>query len=172
MVRNVIELDESMTELRKVTDETGATYDSFLTKASERATVLGSKLTDLVNATADFARLGYSLSDATELAEVAVVYKNVGDQINNINDASEVLISILKAFNIEASKSMSVLDKLNEVGNKYAISSKGLGEALKRSSSSLAAAGNTLEQSIGLIVSANEIIQDPEIVGKHMCPAA
>jgi hypothetical protein len=49
--------------------------------------------------------------------------------------------------------------------NKFAISSGGLGEALERSASSLAAANNTLHESAALITAANEVVQNPEKVG-------
>ena len=40
-----------------------------------------------------------------------------------------------------------------------------------RSASSLAGANNTLEESIGLITAANNVVQDPEVVG-GLRPAA
>ena len=49
--------------------------------------------------------------------------------------------------------------------NNYAISSKGIGDALLHSASALAAGGNNLDESIGLITAMNEIIQDPDVVG-------
>ena len=136
--------------------------------AMKNAVKLGSTISDLISATATFARLGYSLPEATDLGQVATVYKNVADGIENIDDASSILVSTMKAFNIQASESMSIADKLNEVGNKYAIGSAQLGDALQRSASALAAAGNDIDQSIGLITSAYEIIQNSEIVGTSL----
>lgn len=52
--------------------------------------------------------------------------------------------------------------------NNFAISSGGIGEALKRSASALHAAGNTLDESIALITAANTIVQDPDSVGTVM----
>ncbi len=49
--------------------------------------------------------------------------------------------------------------------NNYAISSVGIGEALQRSAAAFAAAGNTLDESIGMVTAMNEIIQNPETVG-------
>lgn len=49
--------------------------------------------------------------------------------------------------------------------NNFAISSQGIGEAMKRSASAMHVAGNDLAQSIGLATGANTIIQDPDIVG-------
>lgn len=50
--------------------------------------------------------------------------------------------------------------------NNFAISSGGIGEALKRSASALYSANNTLDESIALITSANEVVQNPETVGQ------
>ena len=46
-----------MTELRKVTDETEATYAKFLDTAGQTGARIGATVSDFVNATADFARL-------------------------------------------------------------------------------------------------------------------
>ena len=168
MVSTVIELDTAMTELKKVTDETDATYNRFLSNASTRATSMGATISDTVTATADFARLGYSLSESESLADAAIVYKNVGDGIESISDASDSIISTMQAFGIEANNAMSIVDKFNEVGNNYAISSDGIGEAMLKSASSLNAAGNTLDESIALITAANTVVQNPETVGTTM----
>lgn len=165
MVTNVRELDAAMTELRKVTNDTEAAYDKFFDNASNRAKRLGATFVDTISATADFARLGYSLNEAADLADAALVYKNVGDGIKDVGDASASVISTMKAFNIEASNAMTIVDKFNEVGNNFAISSAGVGDALLRSASALAAANNTLDESIALVTAANNVIQDPDKVG-------
>ena len=168
MVHVVAEVDAAMTELRKVTDETEATYSKFLDTAAVRAKAIGATISDTVNATADFARLGHSIADASVLADAAIIYKNVGDGIEDINQASESIISTMQAFGIEATNVMTIVDKFNIIGNKFAISSTGIGEALLNSASALAAAGNTLDESIALITAANEVIQNPEKVGTAM----
>ena len=165
MVTAVKEVDTAMTELKKVTDETDATYSRFLENATTRSKELGATLADTVNATADFARLGYSLEDASQLADAALVYKNVGDGIEDISEASESLISTMKAFGVSAEDSMFIVDKFNETGNNFAISSKGVGDALLRSASALAAANNSLDESIALITAANSTVQDADKVG-------
>lgn len=165
MVRGIIELDTAMTELKKVTDETDATYDRFLDNAASRAKQVGASLNDVVTATADFARLGYNISEASDIADVALIYKNVGDGIESISQASESIISTMQAFGIETSKVMSIVDKFNAVGNNFAISSTGIGEALQKSAAAMNAAGNSLDETIALITAANTIVQNPESVG-------
>lgn len=167
MITSVIDLDTAMTELKKVTDETEATYNKFLDDATNRAKTLGAALTDVVMATADFARLGFSINEAEKLADAAIIYKNVGDGIDDINTASESIIATLQAFGDEVSPDdiMLIIDKFNEVGNNYAISSKGVGDALLRSAAAMNAANNSLDETIALATAANTIVQDPEKVG-------
>lgn len=168
MITAVKELDAAMTELRKVTDLSEKSYRDYLNTAKQLSQAVGATLADTVNATADFARLGYSITESTALAEAALVYKNVGDGIEDIGTASESLISTIKAFEQfgeSANNAMSIIDRFNEVGNNFAISSEGIGSALQRSASSLAAAGNTLNESIALVTGMNAVVQDPEKVG-------
>lgn len=127
--QNVVNIDSAMTELKKVTNETDNTYDVFLDDAGTRAKNLGASISDIVTASADFARLGYNLKDSKELADAAVLYQHVGDGISSVNDASESIISTMKAFGVEAKDVTSIVDKFNEVGKqhcpKFTISVKG-----------------------------------------------
>lgn len=115
MTTNVINLDSAMVELKKVTNESDTAYDAYLDRAKETSVEIGSKLTDYVNSTADFSRLGYSMKDAEELAKVATIYSKVGDDIASIDDASSIIITTMKAFGVEANDAISIVDKLNEV---------------------------------------------------------
>ena len=116
MITSVIDLDAAMTELKKVTNETDAVYNKFLTNASERAKNLGASLKDVVSATADFSRLGYSISEAEKMADAALIYKTVGDGIEDINEASDSIVATMQAFGIGAEDAMSIVDKFNNVG--------------------------------------------------------
>lgn len=114
-INYVKEIDLALTELKKVTNETDQAYEQFLQTASKTSSIIGSTVADFTNATADFARLGYSISEASKLAEAASVYKNVGDGIDSISQASESIISTMKAFGIEAEDAMGIVDRFNEV---------------------------------------------------------
>ena len=165
MYHNVYNVNTAMTELKKVTDETDETYDEFLDNAGKKAQKLGTTISELVESTADFARLGFSFSESESLAEVANIYAVVGDEVEDIDTATKSIISTMAAFKIEANDAITIVDKFNSVGNNFAISSGGIGEALQRSASSLAAANNTLDESIALITAANTVVQDADSVG-------
>lgn len=166
--QNVVDIDTAMTELKKVTNETGSTYQSFLTEAGTRAKNIGTDVSSIVNATADYARLGYSLSDATKLADVSAIYYNVGDDLDSFDKATENIVGTMKAFNIQANDAISLVDKLNNVSNNYAVSSGDLGDILQRSASAMEAAGNTLDQTIALGTAMNSVVQNAETTGSTL----
>ena len=114
-VTYIREIDSALTELRKVTNETEETYDRFLNTAAKTADKVGSTIKEVVSSTADWARIGYSLEEATALAESTAVLLNVSE-FQSIDEATSALTSTLQAFSYTAEQSMDVVDVLNEVG--------------------------------------------------------
>lgn len=163
----VRELDTAMTELKKTSSGSAQDYARFIEDSNKTAKEIGTTTTELTNSAADWSRLGYNLEDSKTMAKNSSILLNVSEY-NNINDATEALISTMKAFNIEAEDSATLIDKMNLVGNNYAISTNGISDALMRSSSALVAANNNIDESIALITTANEIEQDPEKVGNGL----
>lgn len=163
-VQSVTEIDSALTELKKVTDETDETYARFLKTMSKTGAEVGATVSNLTNMAANWARLGYSIEEAGELAKSTAVLLNVSE-FTSADDASEALISTMQAYGYAAEDSMHVVDVLNEVGNNFAVSSDGLATALQTSASALMSAGNDLNQSVALVAAANKVLQDPSQVG-------
>ena len=166
-VTYVREIDSALTELKKVTDETDETYAKFLKTMAQTGSEVGATVQDLTNMAASWARLGYSIEQAGELAKSTAVLLNVSE-FTDADTASEALISTIQAYGYAAEDSMHVVDVLNEIGNNFAISSDGIATALQDSASSLMAAGNSLEQSVAMIAAANKVLQDPNSVGSAL----
>lgn len=162
---NVVDIDTSMTNLKKVTNETESAYSSFLSSASSQARELGASISDVIDSTAEWSRLGYTLDESQKLAKWSTVLSNIGDGIDSASDAASYLVSILKGFRMEADEVEHVVNVLNSVGNNEPISESGIAEALVRSASALSAAGNSFEESVSLISAANSVLQDPDTVG-------
>ena len=167
MASAVMTLDSSMVELKKVTEETEDTYNRFLDKASGKAKELGITMSDYVDSVTNFARMGYDFTESQTIAETANIMQMVSENMT-ADEASEYMISIMAGFGIEAKNTMDIVDKLNNVSNNFSITTDGLGEALKRSSASMDAANNSLEETLALTAAANEVIQNPETVGNAL----
>nr|DAF45936.1 MAG TPA: minor tail protein [Siphoviridae sp. ctiV651] len=160
----VTELNTQIIGLAKVSEDSiskiYADFDSYANIAKE----MGSTISDTIAATTAWSKNGYNIPDSKKLAEVSLLYKNVGDGIN-IDEANESLVSTLKGFKLEADQAEHIVDVFNEVSNNEAISSSGIGEALQRSAASFNAANTSLEKSVALVTATNSVIQDPDKVG-------
>lgn len=163
--QNVVEIDTAMTELRKVTNLTSEEYNKFMDRASIQAQKLGVSISDIINSTADWSRLGYSPEDAENLATYSTLLKNVGDGIDDVNTSSSYLISTLQGFGLLASDAEDIVNKIDAVANTQPVTANDLGEILTRSSAAMAAANNTLEETIALGTAANAVIQNADSVG-------
>lgn len=156
--KDVYDIDTAMTDLYKVTDETSSKYNQFLDSSSKSAHDLGRSISSLVEQTANWAKLGFNIDTAAKLAEISSIYANVGE----VDDATAVsdLVTAMKSFNIEASNAMTIVDSLNKLGNEFATDAKSLGEGLKNSASSMAVAGNDINQTLAILTGAGEITQN------------
>lgn len=166
-ISTIRDLDEAMTEVRKVSSATDAQYESFQKTISSTAKEIASTNKELLNSSADFLRLGYSLDEASDLAKNAILFVNVGDGVD-VNTATEDMITAMKAFDIQAKDSIKIVDDYNQIGNKFALSATDIGEAMKRSASALETGNNSFEESIALITAMNEIVQNSENTGNTL----
>lgn len=162
----IVEVDNSMRDLKKVTNETSQEYEAFENQANDMAKALGNQTKNVIEATAAFAQMSYSYQESKELAQNSIIFQNVGDI--DSESANKGLIATLKAYNIQAKDSMDIIDKLNNVSNHYAVSVSGLNDAIMRGGSALSTANNDLSQSLSLITTANSAIQNPAKVGNAL----
>ena len=114
MYTAVSDVDKSMINLRKVTDETEERYSSFLKSSSKSAQELGRTISGIVEQTAEWTKLGYSLDEAEELAKISSMFANVAE----VDDATAIadMVTAMKAYNMNASEAVDITDALNELG--------------------------------------------------------
>lgn len=158
LANEAIAIDDSMTQLRIVTNESDETFKQYGDDVAKTAQKIGSSITDVIDATTVFARLGYSLKDSSTLAELTAMLQRVGDI--EATDAQASLTSIIKAFDIDVSDMELVMDKLVTVGNGFPISVSEIADGMMNASSALAAAGNSFDKSVALLAAANTTLQD------------
>ena len=160
--KTVIEFDTALTEMRKVSDETVGSLKNFQAESFGMADSVGTTALQIQQSTADFMRLGESLDEAGESAQVANKLMNVSE-FDSIEDATTALIAMKAAYD-DVDQNV-IVDKLNQIGNNFAISTDGLASALQDSASALKTAGSDIDESIALITAGNAVTQDPEKVG-------
>lgn len=166
-VSSVIELEDAMVSLRRVCNESDEAMKQFQSTATSTAQTLGVTASEYVDAVTSFKKMGYELAEAQELATTVTKYNLAGD-IDNLEEATTGVISILKGFGLEAENVVNVTDSMNSAANQYAITAGDLTTILQRSSSAMSVAGNTLNESIAIGTVANEITQNSERTGNAL----
>ena len=161
MVDQVFELDASLTELDKVTDLTSDGLEKLADDAFAVGEQIGATGKDVIDATTIFAQAGYEAQEALDLGEQAIMLMNVSEAGATAADSASTLIAAMKAFGLEAEDSGHIVDALNEVSNKYAVSVNDLSTAISKSSASMAAGNNSLEETFGLVTAGVEILREP-----------
>lgn len=163
MVTEVKNLDKAMTELNKVTDVSNEKLNEVKNQAFEIAKGLGRTGKEVIEATTEFARMGYAIDESLELSKVAVMMTNVAEGITDTGEAAEKIISILKGIGVESKYAMSLLDRLNNVANKNAISFDKLADMLQNSAATMNILGNNLDETIALLTAGFEVLQDEKV---------
>lgn len=166
MYQAVYDVDTAMTNLYKVTDETDSKYNSFFKSACSNAKELGRSVSSLIEQSANWAKLGYNIDESEQLAKISSIYANVGE-VDNDTAVSD-MVTAMKAFNIEATDSITIVDSLNKLGNEFATDAASLGEGLKNSASALSVAGNDINQTLAILTGGGEITQDVGNLGNAL----
>lgn len=151
----VLSIDSAMSDLRKVTQETDKTYTQFLDNAAEKAVRLNGNITDFVKQTTAWAKQGYRLDTSALLSENTMLYAGIGGI--SPEEAAANLAALMKNFNISASDSIQIIDKLTNLSNLYSLSLSGLGSELEAVSGFLAGSGATLDQALALVTTLTQI---------------
>lgn len=166
MYQAVYDIDTAMTNLKKVTDESESTYSAFLDRSATSAQKLGRTVSSLVEQTATWSKLGYSLPEAEELSKLSSIYANVAE----VDDQTAVsdIVTALKSYGLETSEASRVVDSLNDLGNKFATDAASLGQGLSNSASAMNLAGADLYETLAMITGITEITQDASGAGNAL----
>lgn len=157
----ILDLDRAVVEFNKVSDlnETG-NLQGYIKELGELGQTVARTQSEMLEGATAFVKSGYSEEDAKTLSQINSLLQNVADSEMSADEAANVLISTMKAFNIEAKDSEHIVDAINEVSNHYATSSTDLSDGLANVASTADAAGNSMEQTLGMLTAMVEITQN------------
>lgn len=114
----------------------------------------------MVESATQYRKNGFNDEDAAQLAKITSVFQNVSDEATSASEAASIIISQLIAFGHAGDDATEYAqhfaDAVNEVANSFAVSTGDLANGLKVVASSSSAMGNSLEETIGLMVAVTE----------------
>ena len=168
-ISSVKELDTALVDLKKTTSMSNKELEEFYYSSNDVAKQMGVTTEEIINQAAAWSRLGYSSAEAaTKMAKYSSMFASISPGMD-IDAATDGLVSMMKAYNIGNDNPDEVLDgimsKINIIGNTAATSNAEIVNMLSKSSSAMAEANNTLEETIALETAAVEITRDDDSVG-------
>lgn len=178
MVANVRELDAAQTELRKVSNLSGKSLEKFTEQAYQVGSAVAKTGTEITQASTEFVKMGKDTKTALQLSELASRFQNIADTEIDAATAAKFINSQLKAFGETSTlkdfigdfeKAQRIIDVTNDTANKFAVGTNDLQNALTKTGSALSVAGNSFEQTIGLVTAGTEImVGQPAKVGRGL----
>ena len=148
--REIIDVDTKLTELSKVL-ENDTNWSKLMRDTAESANMMAKSITQALDAEIEFAKQGYNAEQSVALARTSMLGSNVTGL--ETGQMASYLTGILAQFNVEAEKSSTIIDKLNEVDNNFAITSIGLAQSINKAGESAQQFGITLDELIGFTTS-------------------
>ena len=109
-------------------------------------------MSEMLQAATEFKKSGFSDEDAARLGQIASMYQNISDETVAAGESASFIIAQMVAFGIEAENAQHIIDSVNETANRFAVSSGQLAGSLGIVSSTASAMGNSMEETIGIIV--------------------
>ena len=160
----VLEFDKALIEFTKVSDLSGESLERYTERLKDLGKEVARTRTEMLQGATEFKKTGYSEEDALRLSHTASMFQNIADTQISTGEASKFLVSQMKAFNIEATDSIRIIDAVNEVANNFATGTNDIQSGLTKTASAMATMGNTFEQAIAIQIPALE--QMPNQAGK------
>lgn len=165
-------LDTALVDLKKTTTMTNGELEDFYYTSNKVAKQMGVTTEEIINQAAAWSRLGFSSEAmATKMAKYSSMFASISPGLD-LEHATNGLVSTMKAYSIGLDNADDVVDgimsKINIIGNSKALNNSDIVDFLTRSSSALASANNSIEESVAMGEAIVEITRDAAGAGQVM----
>ncbi len=166
MAKEVLSVDTAMSSLYKATDETSTKYNRFLNNAGSASKSVGRDMSSYISQASEWARRGYSLGQSEKLSKTSSVYSNISE----IDDKTAVsnLDAVMKAYNLQYTDALSIVDRYNKLGSEFSVSAKDLGAGMSNAASALSLGGTDINKALAMLTGGAEITQSASDLGNTL----
>lgn len=149
----IIETEDAAIELIRVLDNP-PDMSVISEELYDIAYQYGQSFENVQDVAVKFAQTGMEWSEVLDAVRATMLGLNTAEL--EVSTATNGLIAVMSQFNIEAEALEEVIDKINITADNFPVTSEKIVAALQRTGASAAAAGMTLEQTIGIITALSE----------------
>jgi len=154
VIDSIIRFEKDIVNVTKVMNASASETKLLEESVKTLGVTFGFSLGEAANAAAVYAQQGKSMNEVVRLTEASLLLANIS--ILTTTESTEALTAIINQFGFSAEKVVSVIDSLNEVANKYAVTEADITEAIKRSGAAAEEAGVSFEKMSGYVAALQE----------------
>lgn len=143
------DVEMRMVAINRVMSDSAFTVDEYREKLIQLAKDLGTNFEQVSDVYLEWARAGYSASDALEATRVSILGMNT-QQLSS-EEVTTKMIGIMAQWGMEANDMADILDKVAKMADVTALDASDLVEMLVRSSSAAKNAGISFDEMVALL---------------------
>lgn len=143
------DVEMRMVAIDRVMSDTAFSVDEYRQKLLDLAKDLGTSFDQISDVYLEWARAGYSATDALEATRVSILGMNT-QQLTS-EEVTTKMIGIMAQWGMEASDMAGILDKVAKMADVTALNASDLIEMLVRSSSAAKNAGISFDEMVALL---------------------
>lgn len=167
VIAEVNQLDTAFTNIRMVTGGTKAETNALAQEYLTLAKTMGATITEVTSAANDWLRAGMSVEETNAGIKASLTLSKVGAL--DSAEATKILISTMRGYDLEASELMSIVDKLSAVDVAASVSTEDLGLALQKGAASARLAGISMDKYLGYVAAISEVTgESGDIIGNAL----
>lgn len=165
VISETVGLNDSMTQIRLVTQGSAESTKELMSDYSEIAKQLGTTTSAVAESATEWLRQGNTVEETSELVKASTTLSVIGAM--EASDATTALTASLNGYNMEAKDAMKIVDQLTTLDLRYATSSGDIARAMSKVAASASQAGVPLERMEAIItVTADQTQQAAETIGR------
>lgn len=149
------EFQAAQIDLNKVLSDSDPSIGSFTDSVMKLSEQYGVSSAQILQGIANFKQAGFTAEEAAQLQKSALDLMIAGDV--EAAKASEILVSAIKGFGVEADQASRFVEALNNVSNDYATDVAQLAEGMQRVAPIASTMGFSFEETTGLLTPMIEI---------------
>lgn len=160
-INNVKILDNSLTELSRISKLSSKELEKLTAKAYTLGEAVGKTGSEVIDAVTQFMRAGYDLEKSMTLAKNALKMTNIAEDIDSASVSARYLISIMKGYGDTSDQfAEKILDSINEVSKTGNIDFSVLADGAKDLSAAASEAGISFDEMLGILAGGYEALGD------------
>ena len=168
-VKAISDVEMGITQIARVTDDATFNFNNMRDSVIQLGIDYGTAFENVQDISLRWTQAGYNVADTLVLTKDALLAMNTAEL--NAEQATQGFIAIMSQWNLEAKDLLPTLDKINKVGDDFAVTSQDLVSGLTRASGAAKVMGLSLDQTITLLTTMREASgRTGKEVGKLVAP--